>query len=362
MQRELRDRAAQHRVGVAAADHQRADQRGASGHFALGVFHRDALALDQRVVLLPVLAEARIRIRIDDLEILVGTNAQAEFLDAGDEHFRAADQDRLGHALVHDDLHRAQHAFVLALAEHHPCRILFCRAEYRLHDQPGVIDELGKLVAVGHKIVDRPGCHAAFHGSQRHGRCNFLDQARIERFRDQVFRAEGQFLFAVGNRDDVGLFRLCQFGDRAHRRKFHLLRNGGRTDVQRAAKNEREAKHVVDLVRVIGATGRDDRIGPHRLRFVGQDFGLGIGQREYQRLRAHLLEHFRLEHPRGGKPEKNVSAGQDLGERARFRVLRVAHLVVVHLLLAAAVYHPLDVGHPDVFHRQAKSHQQVEAG
>ena len=142
VQRELRDRPAQHRVRVAAADHQRADQRGASGHFALGIRHRNALAPHQIVVLLPVIAKARIRVRIDDLEILVRSNAQAVFLDARNEHFRPSDQDRFGDALVHHDLHRPQHAFVLALAEHHPGRVLLCRAEHRLHDQAGVIDKL----------------------------------------------------------------------------------------------------------------------------------------------------------------------------------------------------------------------------
>src|SRR5690606_40027127 len=53
------DQSADHGVGLAALDHQRRDQRGPRADQALGRGLGDAAALGQRVVLLPVVVEAR---------------------------------------------------------------------------------------------------------------------------------------------------------------------------------------------------------------------------------------------------------------------------------------------------------------
>jgi hypothetical protein len=53
-----------------------------------------------------------------------------------------ADQRRLRQTLVDDDLHRAQHALVLALGVDHAPRRRLRRREQRLHDHARVVDEL----------------------------------------------------------------------------------------------------------------------------------------------------------------------------------------------------------------------------
>ena len=50
-------------------------------------------------------------------------------------------------ALVDHDLHRAQHALVLALGVDHAPRRRLRRREQRLHDQAGVVDELRAATA-----------------------------------------------------------------------------------------------------------------------------------------------------------------------------------------------------------------------
>jgi hypothetical protein len=161
--------------------------------------------------------------------------------------------------------------------------------------------------------------------------------------------------------DDVGLLGHGEVRDRAHARELHLLVDGGRADVERAAEDEREAQDVVDLVREVRAPGRDHGIRPRRLRHVRHDLGLGVGKREDQGFCRHGRQPLGLQHPRRGQPQENIGAGQHLGQRAGVRLLRIDHLVLVHELGAAIVDDALDVGDPDVLAPDAERAQQVEA-
>ena len=81
-----------------------------------------------------------------------------------------------------------------------------------------------------------------------------------------------------------------------HRRELHLFVNGRRAYVQRPTEDEREAEHVVHLVRVVGATGTDDGIFTHRFRQRRQDFRLGVRQRQNHWRTRHLLHHLLGQH------------------------------------------------------------------
>ena len=124
--------------------------------------------------------------------------------------------------------------------------------------------------------------------------------------------------YAVG--DDVGLLGHREIGDRAHRGELHRLVDRRRADIERAAKDERKAQHVVDLVRIVRAAGGDDRVGPRRLGEVGHDLGLGIGERQDQRLVRHLREPFGLQHLPRRKAEKDIGARQMMSASVRASV------------------------------------------
>ena len=292
---------------------------------------------------------------------LVRPDAQSELLDLALQHRRPADDDRLGEALVDDDLHRAQHALVLAFGKDDPLRILLGRGEDRLHQQAGVIDELQQPLAVRREIRDRARRHAGVHRRLGDRGRDHHDEARIERLRDQVLGTEVQILLAVRVGDDVRLLRHREIGERPHRRELHRLVHRRGADVERAAEDERKAQHVVDLVREVRAPRRDDGVRPRRLGDVRHDLGLGIGERQDQRLVGHPREPLGLQHLRRRKAEKDVGAVEDVGELARLGRLRVARLVVVHLLAPAAVDDAGDVGDPDVLLRYAEQHEEVEA-
>ena len=158
------------------------------------------------------------------------------------------------------------------------------------------------------------------------------------------------------------MLRHRKIGQRAHRRELHRFVHRRRADIERAAKDERKAQHVVDLVRKVGTSRRDDGVGPRRFRDVRHDFGLGICEGHDQRLVGHFRQPLRLQYLRGGKPEENVGARKHVDELSRVGLLRVAGLVVVHLLLAAGVDDARDVGHPDVLPWNPERNEQIEAG
>src|SRR3990172_8068941 len=106
-------RAAEHAVGLAAVEHQRPDKSEALAHFDLGVMHRDAAALCEPVVFLPVIAVTGIIFRIDELEVHTRPDAKSESLDAFLYYRRATDENRQRKTLIDHHLDGAQNALVL---------------------------------------------------------------------------------------------------------------------------------------------------------------------------------------------------------------------------------------------------------
>ena len=92
-----------------------------------------------------------------------------------------------------------------------------------------------------------------------------LHQPRIERRRDDVIGAEAVRLAAIGRGDFLGHLLAGELGERLGGGDLHLLVDRRRPHVERAAEDEGEAEHVVDLVGIVGAAGGDDRVGPRRL-------------------------------------------------------------------------------------------------
>jgi hypothetical protein len=331
-------------------------------HLELRDLHGDALALGEAMVFAPVVPIARITLGIGDLEIASRLDAQPVTFDASLHDRGAADKDRLRQPLVHHDLHRAQHAFVLALGVDDAARRCLCRGEHRLHEEPRVVDELVQPVGVRGKVGDRRRGHTALHRRLGHRRRDLHDEPRIEGPGNEVFGPESHVLVAVGVRHDVRLLGERELGDRLHRGELHRLVDRGRTHVERAAENEREAEDVIDLVGVIRAPRRHHRVVADRLHVLGEDLRVGVGQREDEGPRRHLLHHVLLEDAAGRETQEHIRIGDDVGELARVGLACVAGLVVVHLRLAALVDHAGDVRDPDVLHADAEGDQHVEAG
>ena len=187
------------------------------------------------------------------------------------------------------------------------------------------------------------------------------DQPRIERHRNDVVGSEFRPR-AVGGRDFVRHVLARQLGERARGGDLHLHVDGGGAHVERAAEDVGEAEHVVDLVRVVGASRRHDGVVANFGDFLGRYFRIGIGHREDDRLRRHRLDHRRREGALDGKPEGHVGAFEGLGERALRRLDGVGRLPLVHAVLAALIDHALGVAEDQVLRPEADRLEQFEAG
>ena len=290
-------------------------------------------------------------------------DAQAVAFQPHVDHVRAADQDRLGDALFEHDLRGAQHALVLAVGidDALGLRALGDR-EDGLHHQARAEDEAVELVDIGVEIVDRARGDAALASSPGDGRRDAQDQARVERRGDQEVRAEGRRLFGIGLGGDVRRLLARKRRDGADGRHLHLLVDGARAAIERSPEDVGEAEHVVDLVGEIRAPGADHGVGPRLAGDLRHDLGRRIGERQDQRLRRHVLQQVGAEHAGGRQAEKDVGAGENVGERAGRRVLDVGVLPAVHLLDAALVGDAETVGDPDVLDLGAERDEEVEAG
>ena len=78
--------------------------------------------------------------------------------------------------------------------------------------------------------------------------------------------------------------------------------------VKQAPEHAGERQHVVDLVRVVAAPGRDHRsVLAGR---VGVHLGVGVGEREHDRVGSHLLDPLGLQDAGGAHPDEHVGAGE----------------------------------------------------
>ncbi|MCY1218873.1 hypothetical protein D9M72_308270 [compost metagenome] len=225
-----------------------------------------------------------------------------------------------------------------------------------------MVDVGRQLLAIRLQVLDRARGHAGLFSGLGHRRRDLLDQALVERRRDDVVGAELQFAATVGSSNGIVQLGFGQLGDRLHAGQLHRFRDLGRAAIERAAEDIREAQHVVDLVRVVRTAGRDDAVRARGLGHFRADFRLGVGQRQDDGLVGHGLDHLGGQHAGGRATQEDVGVLDDVSQRARRGVLCVARLVGFHVGVAANVDHALGVHHRDVLALHAEADHGVQAG
>ena len=168
-------------------------------------------------------------------------------------------------------------------------------------------------------------------------------------------------LAAIGRGDFLGHLLPCQFRQGVRCGDLHLIVDRRRPHIQRPPEDEREAEHIVDLVRIVRAAGGDDRVRARRLGVGRRDLRVRIGHGEDDRLRGHVLHHFGLQRAGGGEAEKGIGALQRFLQRARVRLRRMGGLPLVQPF-AALVDHALAVAEDDIVVRHAHRLDQLGAG
>ncbi len=349
-------------VGLAAGDHDGTDH-GPAGADDLARHLRGhpapphAFEIEGDVVVV-----AGVAVRVAELEIDPRPQGQAVAFDPHPHDVGTADQDRSGEPLLDHHLHRPQDALLLAVGVDHPLRSTPRPLEQRLHQEAGLENPLAQPVAVLLEIGDRPDGDAGIHRRPRHRRRDLGDQARIEGLGNEIVGTEGEAFEPVGGGHRVGSGLAGESGECLDAGPLHGVVDGGGAAVESAAEDERKAEDVVDLVRIVGASGGDDGVGTDGAGLLGHDFRHRIGEGHDDRPLGHRRHHLRLQDPGRRKTEEDVGAADRLGESAHFGLAGEARLPGIHQLLASLVDHPLDVGGDDVLAGQAEGDQEIETG
>ena len=258
------------------------------------------------MVLTPVLPEATVLENVDELEVFAGSHAQSELFDTGEDHAGPPNQNGTSDALVDDLLGRLQHPALFAFGIHETLPGAGGEVEYRFHDEPGAVHELGQALPVGIEVLDGPGRRPASHRRIRHCGGELLQQTRIEGLGYELFRSEGEELTSVGTRDFGGGFGLGEFRQRAYAGELHVFVDFGRSHIQGASKDEGKAEHVVDLIRIVGSARRNQRVGTNSEHFLGEDFRNGIRQRENEGPFGHAPDQIRTQYTGSGQSKEDV--------------------------------------------------------
>ncbi len=164
---------------------QRADDRGIGAHQGARVVGIDAAAAGDGEQRGDVIVVARVVVRIDQCEIAVGGDRQAEWSSAAFRPRRAGRSGSDGRCLPRPpSAPRAARVRPRPRIDH-PLGIGLGGLHQRLHDEAGAKDGALQLLLIGVEILDRFSRDAALHRRARDGRGDAQDQARIEGRGDQ---------------------------------------------------------------------------------------------------------------------------------------------------------------------------------
>jgi hypothetical protein len=188
-----------------------------------------------------------------------------------------------------------------------------------------------------------------------------LHQARIERRGDDIVQPE-LVVLAIGGGHFLGHRLARQFGDRGGGGDLHFLVDRHGLHVERATEDVGEAQDVVDLVGIVRAARGDHAVRAHGLGRVGIDFGIGVGHREDDRLRRHLLDPVGLERVGRRQAQEDIRAVKRFLQRAGRGVDRVRALPLVHAVGAAAIDRARTIAHDHVVVAHAHGLDQLGAG
>ena len=101
-----------------------------------------------------------------------------------------------------------------------------------------------------------------------------------------------------------------RLGDRERGRELHLGRDRPRSNVESAAEDPGECKHVVDLVRIVGAAGRDH--GCDLLDLFRLHLGARVRERKHDRGVRHPRDAGGCHRAGNGNADEDVGAGEHL--------------------------------------------------
>ena len=354
--------AADQAVRLTAMDHHGGDGGGVGAQHGAGNVGGHAAPLHQQVIGFPVIAVARIVFRVHNLKIPPGADRQAGPFAAPLDHVGAADQDRHTDIFLDHRIRGAQHPFILALGKDDAALGGAGDVEHRPHDKRGAKDRGIQMLLVGRQIGNRALGHPGFHRGLGHRTGHHPHQAGVKRLWDQVIGAKAHLFALIGGGGFGAGGGPGQRGNPVDAGQFHGVVDLGRADIQRAAKDEGETQHVIDLIGIIRPAGGDDRIGRHRAGIGGADFRRRVGQRKDDRARGHFRHHVGRQYPGAGQAKEQIGPVDHLIQRAQVGGLGIGGFLIGHLVGAAGPDQPGQIAQPDILAEHPQFQQHVQTG
>ncbi len=210
-------------------------------------------------------------------------------------------------------------------------------------------------------IDDRPPRDAGFHARTGDSGRDPVDQARIERRRDDIVAPKGQFL-AIGHGDFVRHILARQRGKGFGAGDLHLVVDGAGVDIQRATEQIRKAQHVVDLIGVIAAACGDDGVRADGVRLFGCNLWVWVRHGENHRVRGHAGDHVLRNGPLCADAKEHIGPMHRIGKAAGVGDHGMRRFPLVHAFGAALIDHTLGVGHDAVVMPRAHGFEQFQTG
>ncbi len=209
---------------------------------------------------------------------------------------RVAEQDGIPYFFFDQHAAGTQDLFVVAFGKHNLFRIGLGLVNHGARDFVGLAQSPFELSAIGIEI-DRFLGDSAAHGGFGHGGGFPHQHARIERLGNKILATKLQAWHSVGAANRIGDVFLGKIGERVSGRQLHFFIDGSGAHIESPAKDEREPEHIVDLVGIVRAAGRDDDVGAGGLRFVVGDLGVRIRHSEDDRIGRHGAHHILIDRP-----------------------------------------------------------------
>ena len=258
---------------------------------ALHVSHQIAVPLQTSVERVDIVLALGREAGVDDFQLGLGRIQPGQSHVALDQ-LLPADQDGRAQALALERVGGADDARLLALGKDDaPARTRLQRHRYLLQQSRRRIGAPGETVAIGVHVRNDAARHAGVHRRLRDERGDVMDEPGVEGCRDDVLRPELQLLALIGGGHLVRHVFASQGRESVRASDLHFQIDPPRPHVQRTTKDVGKAQHIVDLVGIIGASGGDDRVGPHGVDILGRDLRIGVGHGEDDRLVGHRPHH-----------------------------------------------------------------------
>ena len=353
--------AGDHGVRIAQLDHGGGKMVAVLVDHPLAITEQVAMPLQALIEKLRIGGVAVRQPRIVDLDVLafeIDAKKSGRF---GDAVF-ATHKDGAAKPLVHKGHGSADDLLFLALGKDHALGIAPHPLDDAVQRAGHRVPARRKLCLVGHHVDNRLAGHACVHRSLRHRCGDNMDQARVERHRDDILAAITRACPLIGRGHLVRNIFTRQISQRMGSRDLHFHVDGRGAHIQRAPEDVGEAQHIVDLVGIVRAAGGHDRVVADGSHFFRRDFRVRIRHGKDDRVWRHRAHHLGGHRALLGQAEEGIGARHRLGQRAPVGLGGMSRLPLVHAFHAALPDHALRVAENDIVRLEAHRLQQFRTG